>query len=380
MSKTSSVADEVGMSMMNDATISTEIDDKFGEKIVRGKDEDQQHVHYDKEKEERHEDSKHQNTFPQVMMAMLNSKQEKLSSIVTWLPHGNAFLISNQEKFAAEVMPKYFKQTKFASFIRKLNRWGFKQIMKGPDAGAFHNKLFRRDSPELCKGMECQKASNIRRRRAKQVPSRPPMAQMPNISQQGNSQVMFRGNLQEMFSSSLPQHFSSASLHHHQRHRAILAASAAELRRQQLGGSVVIDPSPLSSLSSASGASWNVGPAQATMSTNHSRPLLTAVARQANSLSSLMDRSTAHLLLRSSQLRTSQTTALPMQGMTSATTCPVSSMTSDPLLSWHYQTVQQQQFEVARFRKNQTRASGLPRLQGSDDMPELPKHYCSRSA
>ena len=34
-------------------------------------------------------------------------------------------------------------------------RRGFRQQTRGPDTGAFHHPLFRRDQPELCLEMEC---------------------------------------------------------------------------------------------------------------------------------------------------------------------------------------------------------------------------------
>lgn len=39
------------------------------------------------------------------------------------------------------------------AFIR-----GFRQATRGPDTGAFHHPLFRRDKPELCLEMVCQKS------------------------------------------------------------------------------------------------------------------------------------------------------------------------------------------------------------------------------
>jgi DNA replication protein DnaD len=40
---------------------------------------------------------------------------------------------------------------------------GFRQATRGPDTGAFHHPLFRRDKPELCVEMVCQRSrSNIK--------------------------------------------------------------------------------------------------------------------------------------------------------------------------------------------------------------------------
>jgi hypothetical protein len=47
-----------------------------------------------------------------------------------------------------------------------LNIRGFRQATRGPDTGAFHHELFRRDQPEVCLEMVCQKS------REKQAPRR----------------------------------------------------------------------------------------------------------------------------------------------------------------------------------------------------------------
>jgi uncharacterized membrane protein len=48
---------------------------------------------------------------------------EEYRDIVRWLPHGKGFIIADKKRFANEVLPKHFKQAKFTSFTRKLNRW-----------------------------------------------------------------------------------------------------------------------------------------------------------------------------------------------------------------------------------------------------------------
>lgn len=78
------------------------------------------------------------------------------SDVITWLPHGKGFIVFKKKKFAAEVLPKYFKQSKFTSFTRKLNRWGFTRITRGPETGSYYHKFFLRDQPRLCLQMSCQ--------------------------------------------------------------------------------------------------------------------------------------------------------------------------------------------------------------------------------
>jgi hypothetical protein len=91
--------------------------------------------------------------FPEKLMDLLN--MPAVQHIICWLPHGKSFIIVRPKVFAAEIMPSYFRQAKYASFTRKLNRWGFRQVTKGPDHGAFHHKLFQREKPLLCLKMFC---------------------------------------------------------------------------------------------------------------------------------------------------------------------------------------------------------------------------------
>ncbi|KAL7445317.1 hypothetical protein ACHAXH_007791 [Discostella pseudostelligera] len=64
-----------------------------------------------------------------------------LSEIITWLPHGKGFILLQKKRFAEEVLPLCFKQSKFASFTRKLNRWGFVRVTRGPEMGAYYHKV-----------------------------------------------------------------------------------------------------------------------------------------------------------------------------------------------------------------------------------------------
>lgn len=78
-------------------------------------------------------------TFPEKLMSVLDNDQ--LSAIITWLPHGKGFIILQKKKFASDIMPLYFKHSKFTSFTRKLNRWGFTRVPRGPETGAYYHKV-----------------------------------------------------------------------------------------------------------------------------------------------------------------------------------------------------------------------------------------------
>jgi hypothetical protein len=70
--------------------------------------------------------------------------------IVSYTICGSAFTIHKPAKFAEEILPKYFRHAKLASFKRQLSLYGFRRITSGHTLGAFQHDLFQRGRPELC--------------------------------------------------------------------------------------------------------------------------------------------------------------------------------------------------------------------------------------
>ncbi len=96
-------------------------------------------------------------SFPQVLQIILNTPEYE--SIAHWLPDGLSFIIKDKQRFSDEILPKYFNRVSlFHSFIRKLNRYGFRRVKgscKGEESSFAHNN-FVRDKPRLCLKMNCQ--------------------------------------------------------------------------------------------------------------------------------------------------------------------------------------------------------------------------------
>lgn len=93
--------------------------------------------------------------FPLRLHALVSDKAT--DEIIRWLPSGKAFLIVDKKRFAAELLPKFFPQScQFTSFTRKLSRWRFNRIPRGPLIGAYHHKLFVKDDREKCYHMNCK--------------------------------------------------------------------------------------------------------------------------------------------------------------------------------------------------------------------------------
>ena len=92
-------------------------------------------------------------------MDMLDDPQN--AEMMAWLPHGRAFAIYRKREFASDVLPKYFqKAAKYSSFTRKLNRWGFIRVTRGPETGAYYHPLFRRNERRLVLQMTCHTATS----------------------------------------------------------------------------------------------------------------------------------------------------------------------------------------------------------------------------
>lgn len=90
--------------------------------------------------------------FPEKLYEMLEIANELgFSDTVAWCPHGRAFIVHKPKQFASNTMRTYFKHTKFTSFQRQLNLYGFRRITKGRDSGAYYHEFFLRGRPDLCK-------------------------------------------------------------------------------------------------------------------------------------------------------------------------------------------------------------------------------------
>jgi hypothetical protein len=126
--------------------------------------------------ESHHEDGHHDKSiakggvttpFPWKLHDMLDDRdKEGKHSIVTWQPHGRAFMVHKPKEFVDQIMHHYFNQTKYASFQRQLNLYGFSRLSHGPDKGAYFHMAFVRGSRNLCRSMIRQKIKGTKVRRS----------------------------------------------------------------------------------------------------------------------------------------------------------------------------------------------------------------------
>ena len=108
-------------------------------------------------------------TFPEILMGILSNPD--YNHIIRWSSSGKSFAIHDPTLFSSQILPRYFRRVIFRSFVRKLNRWGFRSMRRSSEAGGggieqpskysnhaprFEHKLFTRDEPEMCVGIFCK--------------------------------------------------------------------------------------------------------------------------------------------------------------------------------------------------------------------------------
>jgi len=85
--------------------------------------------------------------FPIRLYEMLN-KLGGNCDVVSWQPHGRCFVVHKPEEFT-QMLPKFFKLSKIASFQRQLNLYGFVRLTAGLDKSGYYHERFLRGRPDL---------------------------------------------------------------------------------------------------------------------------------------------------------------------------------------------------------------------------------------
>jgi len=104
------------------------------------------------------------------------------SSVVRWGDDGESFVVLENEKFTKHILPKHFKHSNFASFVRQLNKYDFHKVRQnnedgqqsqyGPNAWEFKHPEFKANSKDTL--------DNIRRKApAPRKQGQPPEGELP---------------------------------------------------------------------------------------------------------------------------------------------------------------------------------------------------------
>lgn len=71
--------------------------------------------------------------------------------IVSWVPSGEAFRITDLSRLESDTLPSYFRHSRFQSLVRQLNFYNFRKINRERTFWVYYHPLFHRDHPDkLC--------------------------------------------------------------------------------------------------------------------------------------------------------------------------------------------------------------------------------------
>lgn len=75
-------------------------------------------------------------TFPYRLYRMIeDAHAEGNSDIIHFMPHGRAFRVEDHNGLVEKILGRYFHQSKYVSFQRQLNIYGFQKLTVGKDQG-----------------------------------------------------------------------------------------------------------------------------------------------------------------------------------------------------------------------------------------------------
>ena len=105
--------------------------------------------------------------FVNKLWSMVND--EANHPLIQWSDDGKSFVVTNRGSFVHEILPKYFKHSNFASFVRQLNMYGWHKIQdvksgsiqsSSDDRWQFGNRFFLRGRDDLLVNIIRQKGGS----------------------------------------------------------------------------------------------------------------------------------------------------------------------------------------------------------------------------
>ena len=61
--------------------------------------------------------------------------------VIVWLPHGRAWKLVKADQFERVLLPRYFDHGNISSFMRQVNGWDFRRIVKGVDEQSYYHEV-----------------------------------------------------------------------------------------------------------------------------------------------------------------------------------------------------------------------------------------------
>lgn len=99
---------------------------------------------------------------------------------ISWNESGTAFVVWRRAEFERDLLPRNFKHSNFASFVRQLNTYGFRKV--GIDRWEFANDCFRRGQKHLLGAIQRRKGIGAGLPAPAMLPTAIPISPTPTSS------------------------------------------------------------------------------------------------------------------------------------------------------------------------------------------------------
>jgi hypothetical protein len=129
-----------------------------------------------------HGKNKHEVKFPSKLHVALDEiENDGFGDIISWQPHGRCFVVHQPKRFAVLLAAYFPGISKFASFQRQLNLYGFRRISSGNDKNGYYHECFLRYRPDLLQFMHRVSLKGIGVRVRSIAAEEPNFYQMPFV-------------------------------------------------------------------------------------------------------------------------------------------------------------------------------------------------------
>ncbi|RIA95968.1 HSF-type DNA-binding-domain-containing protein [Glomus cerebriforme] len=141
--------------------------------------------------------------FVKKLFKML--EDESYSDIVSWGINGDSFVVKEIDAFTKTILPRHFKHSNFASFVRQLNKYDFHKIRNSDDSNSpygeqaweFHHPKFQCDKRDQLDNIKRKTPANQKKIASIAVNDGSNMTHLTELQSQVNNLTKLQTNMNE---------------------------------------------------------------------------------------------------------------------------------------------------------------------------------------
>ncbi|GBB89223.1 hypothetical protein RclHR1_01590028 [Rhizophagus clarus] len=141
--------------------------------------------------------------FVKKLFKML--EDESYSDIVSWGINGDSFVVKEIDAFTKTILPRHFKHSNFASFVRQLNKYDFHKIRNSDDSNSpygeqaweFHHPKFQCDKRDQLDNIKRKTPANQKKLASNTVNDVSNMTHLTELQSQVNNLTKLQTNMNE---------------------------------------------------------------------------------------------------------------------------------------------------------------------------------------